>query len=50
MHECVKCGSTCYCDLNNSTFEDPPISCFHECQDDWADDDDDYFVGEDGDS
>lgn len=45
MHDCVACGSACYCDMDDC-YLPPPLNCCHVCQEEtdepYMDDDDDH--------
>lgn len=39
MHECPDCGQACDCDGEDVWSDYGALSCRHNCEDDWSDDD-----------
>lgn len=41
-HECPECAQVCFCDMDDTWFEDPKGGCRHDCDDNFDDDTWDY--------
>jgi hypothetical protein len=43
MHDCPDCGQACYCDIEDTCWDEAPDDCTHRCEEtDFADDEDYY--------
>ncbi len=39
-HECPTCGQACYCDMEDTWFDEAPEDCMHDCELEQDSDDD----------